>query len=129
MEDIIDKNFLYAELIKLNNEVEECIKKRTKFLDENMKYFAEFQIGDKVYNCHTRKTGICSEHYRYSTANNKLYDTSLYAECRIEEPIGSHCYDNTSRFSGSHPWVKYKEYENKTDVYINKLESMSQSIR
>jgi hypothetical protein len=120
----MNKDELEKELIKLNNEVKEVVEKRSKFLDDNMKYFAEFQIGDKVFNCKTGRIGICSKHYRLNEDRPEL-DTSLRCDCEIKE---SRYYDNTSRFIGFNPWVKYEDYENKTDTYIRKLEIISRGF-
>jgi len=118
----MNKEMLNSKLIELNNSVNDAIKRRSEFLNENMKYFAEFQIGEKVYNCSNNTIGICSKHYRFHE-NNIEYDTYLYCDCEIKTSRG--CYDNTSRYGGLHPWIKYEEYENKTDAYLRKLEMLT----
>lgn len=106
----MDKEKLKEKLCELNKQVEEAVRRRTLFLDKNMKFFAEFQIGEKVYNCITKQVGVCSDHYRYH-AGHIQHDNSLSCDCYINEPPGSYFYDDTLRFMGFHPWVKYEEYE------------------
>jgi len=109
----------------LNQEVEQALQKRARFLDENMHLFAEFQIGEKVYNTKSQKVGVCIRHYRYWTTQNRLYDTSFDVDCEIQDAQNSKSFGNTSRFMVHHPWVSLADFQNKSEKYLQKLENIA----
>jgi hypothetical protein len=111
------------ELATLNEAVDAAIKARTEFLDKYMHLFAEFQIGEEVYNCQRKSTDKVVGHYRYQARKNPIYDNSFSVDCEIKVGVGTG--DNTSRFAGRHPWVKLSDFQDKTQAYVRKLESLT----
>jgi len=120
----MDKERARSILSDLNQNVEEAIEVRTKFLDDNMHLFAEFQIGDKVFNVVNKQRGECVRHYRYWQVQNAFHDKSFSVDCNIKEGFS---IDNTSRFISEHPWVLLEDFQNKTDKYLRKLESLART--
>ena len=115
---------LQDELKKLNDNIEDVIKRRSDFLDKNMGNFAEFEIGEKLHNCITKSTAICVKHYRYHQGSPE-FDDSLSCECKVEDPIDSNFIDNTSRYGYWNPWVNLEDAEQKNEKYMDKLEDIA----
>lgn len=115
----MDKEQAQLKLKILNEIVENTIKERKDFLDTHMYLFAEFQIGDQVYNVETGRVTLVKEHYRFWADRDPYHDTSLYCDCAFANG------DNTSRYSGFHPYVLLSEKENRTDEYLRRLESFA----
>jgi len=86
------------QLNKLNDEVDQSIANRTKWLDSKMPLYAKVQVGDVIYNLGTGEAlGEVSELYRYQANQNKLFDTSLSINYSFKVPHLDNCFDNTSR--------------------------------
>lgn len=97
--------------------IEDLIKARFAFIEEHRYLFAEFQIGEKVYNLQEKTVDTVTKHYT-------TVETSLYPHCIIQRG-DTNIFDNTSRWSWDHPWVKLEDYENKTPEYVSRLESFA----
>jgi hypothetical protein len=83
-------------LARLNCDIDDAIKRRTKWLDSKMSEYSDIQVGDTIYNIQTKELlGIVTKLYRYQTNQNVIYDTTLsicYEFRRYDDII-----DNTSR--------------------------------
>lgn len=119
-----DHQEIFDKLNKMNEEIAELLMQRIKYMDSVMEKVSPFAVGDEYVNV---KTGECvkvTEIYRGSSVGC----ADIYKDGSL---LDIHCYfdngENTScyGYEWCNPYIKLKDYQEKNEVYINKLEDLA----
>jgi len=102
------------ELQRLSHQIDDLIEDREKFIVEYMQLFTDFHIGQKVIDRDTLRMGKVISHYQatYGQPPKSLHHTNFDVHCCIEiqDDHPNKLIDNTSRYTGGHPWMDAKEF-------------------
>ena len=117
------RNEILNQLKEYNDKIEALLQERFEFMEKHMDEVSEYHVGDEYVNIRTGETVTVKEIYRETEIGGykgKYNDNSLLT---IHAQFSNG--DNTSRyhFDMYAPYCKKEDYDNKTDTYIEKLES------
>ena len=121
------RNEILNQLQEYNDKIEALLQERLEFMDSHMDEVSEYHVGDEYVYIRTGETVTVKEIYRETEiggCRGKYNDNSLLTiHARFSNG------DNTSRYDFDMyvPYCKKEDYDNKTDTYIEKLESCVRS--
>ena len=117
------RNEILNQLKEYNDKIEILLQERLKFMDSHMEEVWKYHVGDEYVNIRTGETVTVKEIYRETEIGGYRgkYDDNSLLTIHARFSNG----DNTSRyyFDIYAPYCKKDDYDNKTDIYIKKLES------
>ena len=118
---------IFDTLHEYNKRLEVLMQERFEFMEKHMDEVSEYHVGDEYVYIRTGETVTVKEIYRETEiggCRGKYNDNSLLTiHARFSNG------DNTSRYDFDMyvPYCKKEDYDNKTDTYIEKLESCVRS--
>ena len=114
---------ILEQLYEMNQEIEQLIEKRTEFIYSHIEEASEFfKVGEEYANLATHEVVTVKELYTSSSVGKGkggYHDNSLRS---IHAQFSNG--DNSSRYS-VHPFVSKKDFDEKNDNYVKKLEYLA----
>lgn len=118
---------IFDTLHEYNKRLEVLMQERFEFMEKHMDEVSEYHVGDEYVYIRTGETVTVKEIYREIEAGGYRggYNDNSLSTIHARFSNG----DNTSRykFEMYDPYCKKEDYDNKTDIYIEKLESCVRS--
>jgi len=134
----MNKDEMKEKVNELNEKIDILKAERDDFIEKHRSHFAEYQIGEVLYNISNGMKGMCINHwYRRETESTDIHceifesnyitsdlleTTSKYKFLEMRNSNMSNCFNYTLYALN---WIRYEDYENKSDEYISRLESLS----
>lgn len=122
----MNKDEIFEKLDEYNSKIFGLLIERKRFMDSVMDSVSEFHVGDEYVNVITQEYVKVEKIYRKNNPPFCCYDLETAAKDNSLRVIHA-CFsngDNTSHYGETwkHPYIKKKDYEERGEKYIDKLE-------